>query len=192
MEAHVSWKPVVCEVLNPHTLLQRHIQLSPKSWTPLFLLVYPFTSALLLICCCLWDLLVRPLLLLILAHILPPPLPPWLWFILMDFFLFYAIFFWFFLWWKLTTPWYGESQLKQGSKIAVGTLNAPDVHKEWWEVLANLTVDFIFTNVESESPPIDTLLMSCLTRYCCSIISKVFLNSSTDHLVITSRRYVSA
>ena len=59
-------------------------------------------------------------------------------------------------------------------------------------MLANLTVDLIFDHVDSESPPIDTPLLSCLMQSFCGIISKGFLNSSTEPLVRPSRRYVAA
>ena len=59
-------------------------------------------------------------------------------------------------------------------------------------MLANLTMDLIFTHVDSESTPIDTPLMRCLTRCFFSIISKVLLNSSTEHLVRASRMYIAA
>ena len=59
-------------------------------------------------------------------------------------------------------------------------------------MLANLTVDLIFDHVDSESTSIDTPLLICLTHSCCSIMSKVFLNSSTEPLVRPSRRYVAA
>ena len=59
-------------------------------------------------------------------------------------------------------------------------------------MLANLTMDLIFTNVDIESPPIDTPLLICLTRSYCSAMLKGLLNYSTKHLVIPSRRYVAA
>ena len=59
-------------------------------------------------------------------------------------------------------------------------------------MLANLTVDLIFDHVDSESTSIDTPLLICLTHSCCSIMSKGLLNSSTEHLVRPSRRYVAA
>ena len=59
-------------------------------------------------------------------------------------------------------------------------------------MLANLTMDLIFTNIDSEHPPIDTPLMICLTRSCCSIMSKGLLNSSVEHLVIYYRRCVAS
>ena len=59
-------------------------------------------------------------------------------------------------------------------------------------MLANLTMDLILTNVDSESNPIDTPLMICLTRYCCNIISKGLLKYPTENLVRPSRKYVAA
>ena len=59
-------------------------------------------------------------------------------------------------------------------------------------MLANLTMDLIFTNVDIESPPIDTPLLICLTRSYCSVMLKGLLNYSTDNLEIPSRRYVAA
>ena len=128
---HVSWKPVVCTVLNQQPLLQRHIHFFSTRWTPLLLLVSTPPFPLLLICYCFRDLLVWLFLLLRFSQVLLLPLPHRMCFILMNFFLFYAIFFWYFLWGKIPKPWSGASQLKKVLKLAVGTLNEPDVHKEW-------------------------------------------------------------
>ena len=111
---HVSWNPVACEVLNPQTLLHRHIQFPSERWTPLFLLVSPFPFAFLSLWCCFCDLLVQPFLLLCLDHVLPPSLTPWGCFILLNFFLFSTIFFWYFLWGLPPMPRLGVSPLKQG------------------------------------------------------------------------------
>ena len=59
-------------------------------------------------------------------------------------------------------------------------------------MLYNLTMNLILSNVYSESPPIDTPLLICLTRSFFSIMSKGLLNSSTEHLVGPSRSYVAA
>ena len=59
-------------------------------------------------------------------------------------------------------------------------------------MLDNLTMDLIFTNVESESPQIDTQILICLTSSCCSITLKGLMNSSTEPLLRPSRSYVAA
>ena len=105
--AHVSCKPVLCEVLNPQPLLQWNIHFPSTRWTPLLILVYPFRFAFLLLRFCFLDLLVRTFLLLRLNHVLPPPPSSWICFISMNFLLFSAILFWYLLWGKLPTPWLG-------------------------------------------------------------------------------------
>ena len=59
-------------------------------------------------------------------------------------------------------------------------------------MLANLIMELRFNNVDIEYPPIETPLLTCLTRSFCSIMLKGWLNYSTNHLVIPSRRYVDA
>ena len=59
-------------------------------------------------------------------------------------------------------------------------------------MLDNLTMGLVFTNVDIESPPIDTPLFIYLTRCLCIVMSKILLKYSTDQLVRPYMSYVSA